>query len=161
MNSLQHRLQELEKLNHRYHQQEAFYGWPHQNSIRLQRKVSKLLSLLNFDETTSTKDMMDALRYFRTHNDLTGSPPTNLLSLLQQCKVLNAKGSLRVSLYKVLLFHHATNRIKSGRLNLLHSYRYRSFESYLIPKEQWLKERANFLELANLTEFADSAEVLV
>lgn len=158
--SLQQRLQELEKINERYHKQDAYYDWLHQNSIRLQRKVSTLMGLLAFDETTSAKDIVEALQYFRAHNDLTGSPPTNFLTLVQQGKVLNEKGSLRVSLYKVLLFYQAALRIKAGRLNLLHSYRYRAFESYLIPKERWLKERVTLLERANLTDFADGNIVL-
>lgn len=160
LESLQKRLQELEKINQRYHQQEAYYDWLSQNSIRLQRKVSGLLSLLPIDEATSSKDIVEALRYFRAHRELTGSPPTTFLSLVQQGKVLDEKGSLRVSLYKVLLFYHATLRIKSGRLNLLHSYRYRAFETYLIPKERWQRERASLLERANLTDFADGASML-
>ncbi|GAB2566660.1 hypothetical protein GCM10027190_15640 [Spirosoma areae] len=157
---LHRQLGELEKINGRYHHQEAYYDWLNQHSIRLQRKVSVLVCLLPLDEATSSKEIVAALNYFRTHKDLTGSPPTNFLSLIQKGKVLDEKGSLRVSLYKVLLFYHTTLRIKSGRLNLLHSYRYRSFESYLIPKDRWLKEQATLLERANLTEFSDRASVL-
>lgn len=160
LNSLQKQLGELEKINGRYHHQEAYYDWLNQHSIRLQRKVSALICLLPLDEATSGKDIVAALNYYRTHKDLTGNPPTNFLTLIQQGKVLDEKGSLRVSLYKVLLFYHATLRIKSGRLNLLHSYRYRAFESYLISKERWLRERASLLERANLTDFSDGASVL-
>jgi hypothetical protein len=156
----QQQLEQLEKVNQRYHQQDAYYDWLQQNSIRLQRKVSELTRLLEFDETTSGKDLMRAISYFRTHKDLDGTPPTHFLSLIQQGKVLDQKGNLRVSLYKVLLFYHATLRIKSGRLNLLHSYRYRAFERYLIPKERWLRDKATLLERANLTEFADGKTVL-
>jgi len=122
--------------------------------------LNELTCLLEFDEATSGKDLLEALQYFRTHKDLIGTPPTKFLTLIQQGKVLDQKGGLRVSLYKVLLFYHTALRIKSGRLNLLHSYRYRAFERYLLPKERWLQEKGALLERANLLEFADCKAVL-
>ena len=40
----------------------------------------------------------------------------------------------RVSLYKAFLFLHIMGAIKSGTLNLEHSYKYRSLDDYLISR---------------------------
>jgi hypothetical protein len=41
---------------------------------------------------------------------------------------VNRDGKFRVSLYKALLFLHVQNGIKSGALNLEHSYKYRPLD---------------------------------
>ena len=156
----QQALDQLEQINDRYHQQEAYYDWLSRHSVKLQRKLSELVRLLVIDASTSQKDLVQALRYFTVHNELGPATPTGFLPLGQQGKILDKKGRLRVSLYKVLLFQQAALAIKSGRLNFTHSYRYRAFERYLIPPERWQRERLALLERANLTEFADGPAVL-
>lgn len=161
----QQALDELEQMNDRYHRQDAYYEWLGKNSVRLQPhrrtgKVTDLLRLLVVDQTTSQKDLVLALRYFGEHNELGRATPTGFLPLAQQEKILDAKGYLRVSLYKVLLFQQVALAIKSGRLNFMHSYRYRAFERYLIPLDRWTNERIILLERANLIEFADGPQVL-
>jgi hypothetical protein len=49
------------------------------------------------------------------------SAPTGFLDPEEQTTV-NRDGKFRVSLYKALLFLHVQNGIKSGALNLEHSY---------------------------------------
>lgn len=103
---------------------------------------------------------MLALRHFARHKELGDSPPINFLPPAQQGKILVVLGRVRASLYKVLLFQQAALAIKSGQLNFVHSYRYRAFESYLIPPDQWQRERTELLGRANLGEFMDIATVL-
>ena len=40
-------------------------------------------------------------------------------------------------------------------LNLQHSYKYRSLDDYLIPKDSWSAHRQSYLQRANLVEVAD------
>ena len=60
----------------------------------------------------------------------------------------------RVSLYKVLLFIKIAQAIKGGVLNLHHSYKYRSLDDYLIPKQFWSAHRDAYLQCADLTAVA-------
>ncbi len=45
--------------------------------------------------------------------------------------------------------------IKSGHLNVLHSYKYRAIHEYLIDEQVWASERKDLLERAGLTPFCD------
>ena len=58
------------------------------------------------------------------------------------------------------MFIHALGGIKSGTLNLEHSYKYRPLDTYLIPKNRWELEKAAILERADLSDFADPKKVL-
>ena len=69
-------------------------------------------------------------------------------------------GKLNTSLYKVLLFIHIANGIKSGALNLLYSYRYKAIQHYLIDKKTWGSKRQDLLIAAGLEEFMDIETVL-
>ncbi|OAI46504.1 hypothetical protein AYO45_01805 [Gammaproteobacteria bacterium SCGC AG-212-F23] len=43
--------------------------------------------------------------------------------------------------------------IKSGRLNLLYSYRYKAIHEYLIDESLWKTQRDSLLEEAGLVDF--------
>ena len=64
-----------------------------------------------------------------------------------------------ISLYKILLFQYITDSIKSGALNLCHSYKFRAFNEYLIPKEVWESKKEELLDRAGLTRFVDFHKV--
>jgi len=55
-----------------------------------------------------------------------------------------------VSLYKALLFLRFQNAIKSGTLNLQHSYKYRPLDDYLIERDRWRRDKNLLLEPAGL-----------
>ena len=63
-------------------------------------------------------------------------------------------------MYKVFLFIHTANAIKSGNLNLEQSNKHRSLDDYLINKERWHREKEQLLERADLTQFVDPKKVL-
>lgn len=67
---------------------------------------------------------------------------------------------MRVSLYKVFLFIHIADAIKSGKLNLKHSYRYKAIHEYLIDKIIWGDNKEKLLRDAGLSEYADLNTVL-
>jgi hypothetical protein len=60
------------------------------------------------------------------------------------------RGKFRVSLYKALLFLHIQNGVKSGTLNLQHSYKYRPLDDYLIERGRWNRDKELLLERAGL-----------
>ena len=65
-----------------------------------------------------------------------------------------------VSLYKGLLFLQVQSAIKSGSLNLEHSYKYRPLDAYLIDRERWQRDKPLLIERADLQAFLEPPQVL-
>ncbi|MBV8968838.1 MAG: DUF4158 domain-containing protein [Verrucomicrobia bacterium] len=63
------------------------------------------------------------------------STPVGFLDSEERVAV-SKEGKFRVSLYKALLFLHVQNGIKSGALNLEHSYKYRPLSDYLLNRDR-------------------------
>jgi hypothetical protein len=64
-------------------------------------------------------------------------------------------------LYKALLFRKISSKVKSGSLNLMSSYKFRSLDEYMIPKEEWLANKQNLIKQAGLESFKDATQVLL
>lgn len=129
-------------------------------SLKLQNKVSGILKVLSFDENNSDKAIMEAISYFKTKDGkLDHNAPMDFLSPSEKDAVVK-DNKYRISLYKSLLFMHICDAIKSGELNLKHSYRYKSIDDYLIDKNTWKINREKLLADAGLAHFADYNAVL-
>ena len=108
-------------------------------SQSLQGKLSGVVKLLEFDEKSSNKHLIKAIRYFKENSNLTKLAPTDFLSEEEKSALVDNENKFRVSLYKALLFIHISDGIRSGILNLKYSYKYKSFEDYLIPKDEFFQ----------------------
>lgn len=86
--------------------------------------------------------------------------PLDFLLANERGAVFDDAGRFQVSLYKVLLFAHIADGIKAGKLNLLHSHKYRSLDDYLLPQVEWEHKRDEYLKEAALEEFADCEQTL-
>ncbi len=129
-------------------------------SRKLQRRVSELIKYLTFDKKTSNKHLIAAIEYFvKTDGNLGNNSPWDFLNT-QENEMCFKDEKLKVSLYKVLLFIHIANGIKSGTLNLLYSYRYKAIQHYLIGEKIWESERQDLLKAAGLEDFMDLKTVL-
>ncbi len=116
---------------------------------------------MHFDKNTSKPSLLKALEYYQAHDStLDKNAPVAFLEAKEREALNTTDGKFRVSLYKVLLFIKTAHAIKSGAINLLHSAKYRSLDDYLIPKADWEAHREQYLERANLTEFADCKATL-
>jgi hypothetical protein len=119
-------------------------------SISLQGKLSGILREIEFDEVSSNKHLIEAINHFKTTGGaITKTAPVKFLESDAQ-KALVDDGKFRVSLYKVLLFIAVSDGIKSGTLNLKHSYRYQNFDHYLIDKTAWINHREEILALNDM-----------
>jgi len=101
----------------------AYYDTLEAKSRTLQNKVSAIIKHFTFDEESSSLELLDAVRYFRNKDGkIDANAPLDLFDN-EELKVLFEKnGKIRVSLYKIILFIKVSHGIKSGSLNLLHSY---------------------------------------
>lgn len=55
---------------------------------------------------------------------------------------------------------HVAGAIKSGQINLEHSYKYRSLDEYLISRNRWDTEKKDLLRKAELDSFEYCKPVL-
>jgi TnpA family transposase len=124
-------------------------------SKSLQGKLSGIVKTIEFDEESSNKHLIMAIKHFRDHSTISKNTPMEFLDEEEKQAVLDGE-TFNVSLYKALLFIHISDGIKSGILNLHYSYKYKSFENYLIPKEAYQKNKQELLqhyELEHLEDF--------
>ncbi|NEW61103.1 Tn3 family transposase [Sulfurovum sp. bin170] len=136
------------------------YEFIEKKSKSLQGKLSGVVKALEFDEPSSHKNIIEAINYFKNRDgDVQKDSPRAFLSEEEQ-QVIFEEGKFRISLYKILLFFHIGDAIKSGRLNLKHSYRYQNFESYLIDKEEWKKYKDALLKTYNLEHLKELEKFL-
>ena len=130
-------------------------------SVKLQNRLSPLLRVLTFMPNKRAAALLEAVDHFRNDRDLSASSaPMGFLDAEQHAAVVREDGTFRVSLYKVFLFQAVTTAIKSGDLNVEHSYKYRPMDAYLIDRNRWHREKTRLLERAGLVEFADPEPVL-
>jgi hypothetical protein len=119
-------------------------------SRSLQGQLSGIIKAIEFDEKTSDKSIIKAINYFKESNNFQNAPQ-DFLEDEEKIILINEEG-FRTSLYKALLFYHVSNHIKNGTLNLKYSYRYKSFEKYLIDKETWDTNKNELLKEHNLLD---------
>ena len=149
-------LKALKKETAKVEKDEDYFDALEAESLKLQNRVSEIVKQLEFNEATSNAAIIAGINYFKQRGgDITESAPVDFLEPEEQDIVYGENGKLRISLYKILFFMTIFSRIKSGELNLTHSYKYRSFDEYLIPKDTWDTDKQALLQRSGLTKFAD------
>jgi TnpA family transposase len=130
-------------------------------SIKLQHRVAGILKAIAFNESNSDKALMKAISNF-VHKDgrVTNIAPADFLEDTEKEVLMGDDKVFRSSLYKILLFIHVADAIKSGELNLKYSYRYLSIQDYLVDEKTWSKEREELLRVTGLERFADHEIVM-
>ena len=113
--------------------------------ISLQNRVSGIVELLEFDVKSYNPVLINAIEQFK-HKDISiHHAPSDFLSAKEKNAVFGENGNVfNVSLYKILLFLHIADGIKSGALNLKYSYRYLPVNNYLIDDKRWKKKEMNY-----------------
>ena len=129
-------------------------------SVWIQNRVSPILKALTFQGDPGVRKLVDAIEHLKEKDGgVDRSAPTGFLDPEEQTAV-NRDGKFRVSLYKALLFLHVQNGIKSGALNLEHSYKYRPLDDYLIERVRWQRDKQHLIERAGLEGFVDPRKTL-
>ena len=129
-------------------------------SLRIQNRVSPILKALTFLCEPSARELQSAIEHFKNKDGLIDkAAPVGFLSLDER-KAVTKDAKFMVSLYKALLFLHVQGAIKSGTLNLKHSYKYRPLDDYLIDRDRWHRDKAALIERAQLQSFVDPHRVI-
>ncbi|TAE79466.1 MAG: Tn3 family transposase [Alphaproteobacteria bacterium] len=137
-----------------------YYDILEDRSLRLQNRVSPIIRTLRCDDQSGAAPILDAISYFKDKDGtISKNAPLAFLETAERAAVIQDSG-FRPSLYKSLFFIHVANALKSGQLNLQHSYKYRPLDNYLIEKQRWRDEKETLLSRANLSEFVDHKMIL-
>ncbi len=130
-------------------------------SVKLQRRITQVIIALDFNETASDKNLISAIEYFKEKDgQITQHAPTDFMDKEEQEFLLDKDRKFSMSLYKILLFIHSVDGIKSGALNLKYSYRYKAIHDYLIDEETWEKYQTQLMHSAGLENLSDYQETM-
>ena len=140
----------------RFPDNSALYDLQESKSLRLQNRLSPVLKAVNFQTEQQKSPLIEAIEHFRGKDGhLREQAPTSFLSEPERKALYREDGIFRVSLYKIFLFQYVAAAIKSGKLNLVHSYKYQPLDEYMISRKRWEKEKHQLLERAGLLSFLD------
>jgi TnpA family transposase len=129
-------------------------------SVWIQNRVNPVLKALTFQAGPSVRKLVDAVEHFKEKDGAVDkSAPAGFLDP-EEGAAVQKEGKFRVSLYKALLFLHVQSGIKSGALNLEHSYKYRPLDDYLIDRVRWQRDKQHLIERAGLEGLVDPRKVL-
>jgi TnpA family transposase len=158
---IEEQMRSMEREANRIIKDNDYYDILNGKSLRLQNRVSPIVKALAFDACESADEITQAIDYFKQRDgNIDSNAPLDFLGSDERKLVFDSAGKLRVSLYKVMFFQHVANAIKSGALNLKHSFKYRPFEHYLIPKALWQSIKEELLERAGLKGFENFSELI-
>ena len=128
-------------------------------STRMQNRATPILKTLTFQGEPGSEPLLEALNYFKEKEGaIDKNAPSAFLKADEQEAIYAEE--FQISLYKALLFIHVLGGVKSGTLNLIHSYKYRPLDAYLIARDRWEKDKENLLARAGLEGFSDAGQVL-
>src|SRR5271165_7195594 len=139
---------------------DEYYKILESKSVWIQNRVSPILNALTFQGEPGVRKLVDAIEHFKENaGAVDKSAPVGFLDSEERVAV-SKDGKFRVSLYKALLFLHVQNGIKSGALNLEHSYKYRPLDDYLLDRDRWQRDKQQLIERAELEAFVNPHKVL-
>jgi TnpA family transposase len=140
--------------------EDDYYKILESKSVWIQNRVSPILKALTFQGDPGVRKLVDAIEHFKEKDGgVDKSAPTGFLDPEERVAV-GKDGKFRVSLYKALLFLHVQNGIKSGALNLEHSYKYRPLDDYLIDRARWQRDKQQLIERAGVEAVVDPRKTL-
>ena len=140
--------------------EDDYYRILESKSVWIQNRVGPILKALTFQVDPGTRRLLDAIEHFKEKQGaIDKTAPVTFLDPTEMAAV-NQDSKFRVSLYKALLFLHVQSAIKSGGLNLEHSYKYRPPDDYLIDRARWQRDKEQLIERAGLEAFVDPHMVL-
>jgi len=133
--------------------QALLYHFLEEGSLKLQRRCSDIVKRLGFDFESTNKSLVAAIKRYKLKDGVVDSQyPVGFFDNAQK-KHVDTKQEFKSKLYKVLLFKHIRDAIKGGSLGLIHSYKYKHLELYLINRDEFKKERSKYIRLAELENY--------
>lgn len=124
-----------------------------ENFRGVKSKVKPILEALEFDpESPKGRSLLRSLNHIHIDGYI-NIKEDSFLSEADKFKVTFSEDKNKT--YLVYLYLSVASAIKSGQLNLKHSYKYRSLEDYLIPRKEWEENKDKILSKTGLFKFKD------
>ena len=128
---------------------------------KLQNRVATIIKNLSFNEKSLNKNLIKAINHFKLRNgEINHNAPIDFLDDELKDAVIDGNGNFRPKLYKMFLFEHIADGIKTGSLSLINSYRFRDVNSYMIDEKLLKENRTQLLQKAGLQHLNDAKVVL-
>jgi len=138
-----------------------YYVLLEEHSLKLQNRVAGIVRQTVFDLNCGRPLLLAAILYYQKKSgNIDKNAPVAFLTTEQRTVIIGQDGKFRISLYKALLYLAAADAIKSGILNIVYSEKYRSLDDYMIPKHDWYRNKDEYLQRAQLTEYSDCQTTL-
>jgi TnpA family transposase len=138
-----------------------YFDFMEKLSVKLQLRVSDLIKQLVFNPKNSDQNLIAAIDYYKAiDGKIDNKAPTTFLKSDALAYLYDNTGNIKTSLYKALLFINIAEAIKSGNLNLVHSYRYLSIDEYLIDQQRWEQDKKILLQRAGMLELLDFKKLI-
>lgn len=133
-----------------------YYTYLQAQSQSLQQRASPIIKKITFKTNSSNTSLIKAIQHFRAKDGIISkNAPTDFLSDDDKAALIDKNGKFSVSLYKILLFQGVSDALERGGLDLQYSYKYKTIDNFLIPKNAWNKDPNSFLDKANLKHLKD------
>ncbi len=121
----------------------------------LSASVGKIIQLVIFDEEESAPDTIAAIDYYKNKKgNISSTAPTQFLAKKEKAAIFDGD-TFNKPLYKIFLYQHIVDSIKSGKLSLEHSFEYRALNRYLIPTPEWESTKQDLISIAGLSPYSD------
>lgn len=137
-----------------------FYHFLEEGSLKLQRRCNDIVKRLEFSEQASNKSLILAINKFKEKKGkVDGTFPVRFLSSNEK-RYIDKNDEFKSKLYKVVLFNHIKDSLKGDSLSLIHSYRYKCLDQYLITLKRWEKDKIKLLRQADMVQYTDFKDVI-
>jgi TnpA family transposase len=140
----------------------VYYEILKRKSRMLQNRVSDIIKNVEFSRDSSDSSLIEAIDYYKSRDGKLNGKDVPLMCLFphEREKVYDEDKKFDISFYKAILFAKISYAIKSGSLNVVYSYKYRSLDDYMIPADEWNRNRSEILKKAEMAHLLDCESVL-
>lgn len=157
----QHKIELFETSLERLEKNNDYFDILEKLSVKLQLRITDIIKALIFNNDSSDKSLMCAIEYLIDNDgQIKSQAPIGFLEREEREVLFDENNKIKTSLYKIFLFIHISNSIKSGELNLKYSYRYKAIHEYLIDEDTWKKNRNQLIKSAQLENFSDYEKLI-
>ncbi|MES2520962.1 MAG: Tn3 family transposase [Bacteroidota bacterium] len=123
-----------------------------EKSRAFQIRIAEMLRHVEFTATEPDDKVLLALKFYQKKQGiLNPNAPVEFLNREERKQIKEGSNSFNEPLYKVLLAKYVHKSLKSGKINVGVSQQFKPFEDYMIPQDEWKKNKESLMERAGIT----------
>lgn len=127
-----------------------------EKSRAFQIRIAEMLRHVEFTATEPDDKVLLALKFYQKKQGiLNPNAPVEFLNREERKQIKEGSNSFNEPLYKVLLAKYVHKSLKSGKINVGVSQQFKPFEDYMIPQNEWNKNKESLMERAGIMYLKD------